>query len=191
MSHFSMRKLGNLLSAMGIGRLFKDRRGTSAIEFALIAPLLIAAFLGMSELTQGMMAARRTSHLAATIGDLAAQSDALTAANLTDLYAIGASMLQPFPAGTGLKIRLSSVSKRTDGKARVDWSDGHNLTKYANETIITGPAMDQLATGKAVMMTEVTYDYHSTISEFLPDITTFSNIYYHHPRNGDKVTGPS
>jgi Flp pilus assembly protein TadG len=191
MSHFNMRKLGNLFSAMGAGRLIKDRRGTSAIEFALIAPLLIAAFLGMSELTQGMMASRRTSHLAATIGDLAAQSDTLTAANLTDLYAIGASMLQPFPAGTSLRIRLTCVSKRTDGKARVDWSDGHNVTKYADEAIITGPAMDQLATGKAVIMTEVTYLYHSSISEFLPETTTFSNIYYHHPRNGDKVTHTS
>jgi Flp pilus assembly protein TadG len=169
-------------------RLRTDERGASALEFALLAPVLIAAFLGMSELTEGMMASRHTSHLAATIGDLAAQSDALSDANITDLYAIGASVLQPFPAGTNLTIRLSSVSKRTDGTAKVDWSRAKNTTQYADNTVITGTTMDQLATGKSLIMTEVTYKYQSTIGELFPGLTVFTDIYYHHPRNGDKVT---
>jgi len=133
------------------------------------------------------MASRRTSHLAATIGDLAAQSDSLSTANVNDLFAIGASMLQPFTAGTNLKIRLTSVSKRADGKARVDWSSSQNITAYSNEAILTGTVMDQLASGKSVIMTEVTYNYHSTIGELFPNATAFTDTYYHHPRNGDKV----
>jgi Flp pilus assembly protein TadG len=169
-------------------RLRKDQRGASALEFALLAPVLIAAFFGMSELTEAMMASRHTSHLAATIGDLAAQSDSLSDSNITDLYAIGASMLQPFPTGTNLTIRLTSVSKRADGTAQVDWSRAKNISPYGANTVITGTAMTQLASGKSLIMTEVTYNYKSTIAELFPNLTLFSDIYYHHPRNGDKVT---
>ena len=62
-----------------------DKRGVSAVEFALIAPILIMIYLALAELTLGMMASRRTSHLAATIGDLAAQSENLTDANITSI----------------------------------------------------------------------------------------------------------
>jgi Flp pilus assembly protein TadG len=166
----------------------RDVRGASAIEFALIAPVLIAAFLGMTELTQGMMASRRTSHLAATIGDLAAQSDSLTTANINDLFSIGASILQPFTVDTNLKIRLTSVSKRSDGQAKVDWSVGKNQTAYTVDKIMSGTAMTQLASGKSLIMTEVSYDYISPIHDLLPTMTVFTDTYYHNPRNGDKVT---
>ena len=56
-----------------LARFRSDRRGVAAVEFALVAPVLIAAYLGMAELTLGLMTARQTSHLAATVGDLAAQ----------------------------------------------------------------------------------------------------------------------
>ncbi|MCC7266817.1 MAG: pilus assembly protein, partial [Caulobacteraceae bacterium] len=40
--------------------LFKDIRGVSAIEFAFVAPVMILFYLGMAELTMGLMAERRS-----------------------------------------------------------------------------------------------------------------------------------
>ena len=90
-----LRRLANMVRLRGF---LADKRGVSAVEFALIAPILIMIYLALAELTLGMMASRRTSHLAATIGDLAAQSENLTDANITDLWSIGTSMMQPFSA---------------------------------------------------------------------------------------------
>ncbi len=171
-----------------IVRFLRDRRGVSAIEFALVAPLLICAYLGMAELTLGMLAARHTSHLAATIGDLASQSDNLTDANVSDLWAIGGSMLQPFST-TGLRMRVTEVMMTTTSpiQAVVVWSEQSNWTAYTKNTPITAITTSQLAQGQYLIMTEVQYDYSSPIGNFLPGVTHFSDTFYHQPRNGLKV----
>jgi Flp pilus assembly protein TadG len=170
---------------------FKDKRGVSAIEFALVAPLLIMAYLGLAEITLGMMASRRTAHLAATLGDLAAQSDSLSNANITDLWAIGSNMLSPFTAGTSLKMRLTCVTMGTDSKAYVQWSDAQYFTPYNKLDVISGITTSQISAGESLIMTEVEYDYSSPLGNFLPGQSAFKDTFYHHPRNGTAVARTS
>ena len=189
----SLRRLNQLITFKAFGKRFAaDGRGVSAIEFALIAPVLILLYLGMSELTLGMMAARRVSHLASTIGDLAAQSDSLTPTNITDLWAISDSMLDPFPAGTALKIRLSSVTMQSNKVATVDWSQALIMTKYKKNDPIISITTDQIAPGESLILTEVEYDYdspiHSPLADFFKAGTMFKETFTHHPRNGAQVT---
>ncbi len=184
-----LRKLNRLLRLKAFA---DDRRGVSAIEFALVAPILIMAYLGLSELTLGMMASRKSSHLAATIGDLAAQSETLSSANITDLFAIGSSMLQPFDTtGSKLKIRLTSVTMQTNNQATVDWSAVQNMTAYTKGAPIAAITTTQIAAGQSLMMTEVEYDYTSPVGNFLPGQSAFKYTFYHHPRNGAMVTCPT
>lgn len=181
--------LSRLASLVTLKAFLKDTRGVSAIEFAFVAPVLITAYLGLAELTLGMMASRRASHLAATVGDLAAQSDNLSTANITDLFAIGSSMMQPFSTtGTVLKIRLSDVKMDTDNKAKVVWSSGQNETGYAKGYVVASITTDQIAVGESLIMTQVEYDYDSPLANFLPANTVFTDTFYHHPRNGAEVT---
>ncbi len=188
-THGILRRLGRLVS---LKAFFGDKRGVSAVEFALLAPILIMAYLGLAELTLGMMASRRTSHLAATIGDLAAQSDTLTLSNISDLWAIGSSMLMPFSTdNTTLKIRLSSVTM-VGSNATVQWSQATTgTTGYAKGSVIPSITTAQIAAGESLMMTEVEYDYTSPISSpmanFLPGMQVFKDTFYHHPRNGAAV----
>ena len=184
-----LRRLNHLLRLKSFAA---DKRGVSAIEFALVAPILIMAYLGMAELTLGMMASRKASHLAATIGDLAAQSETLTSANITDLYAIGASMLQPFDtSGSKVKIRLTSVTMQSNSQATVDWSTAQNMTPYAKGFPISSITSTQISAGQSLVMTEVEYDYTSPIGNFLPGESAFKYTFYHHPRNGAMVTCPT
>lgn len=182
-----LNRLANCVRLRGFA---KDRRGVSAVEFALIAPILIITYLGLAELTLSMMAGRRTSHLAATIGDLAAQSETLTDANVTDLWEIGTSMLQPFATGTKLRVRLTCVTMGADKIARVDWSDGHNIADYADGKQITSITTDQIAAKESLIMTEVEYDFVSPLGKLLPGEKTFKDTFYHHPRNGTAVLRP-
>ncbi len=182
-----LRRLADLFRLRSFAR---DRRGVSAVEFALVAPILIVAYLGLAELALGMMASRRASHLAATIGDLAAQSETLTDANITDLFAIGTSMMDPFATGTNLKMRITSV-KMISSKATVQWSDAQNWPK--NSGTIASITTSQLSEGESLIMTEVEYDYSSPIGlflqadhNFLPS-ANFKDTFYHHPRNGAAV----
>jgi Flp pilus assembly protein TadG len=180
-----LRRLNSLVRFRGF---WSDRRGVSAVEFALIAPILIMIYLALAELTLGMMASRRTSHLAATIGDLAAQSENLTDANITDLWSIGTSMMQPFATGTNLKMRLTSITMQSNKVATVNWSQAQNMSKYATGASISSVTTDQIAVGESLMMTEVEYDYDSPIGNFLPGTSKFTDTFFHHPRNGQAVT---
>ncbi|MFT3997206.1 MAG: pilus assembly protein [Asticcacaulis sp.] len=174
-------------------RFFKAHDGAAAVEFALIAPILVVIYIGLTELGLGMMANRRTSHLAATVGDLVAQSESVTAANLTDIFDIGTSILQPFEGGTNLEIRVSSLKMGTDNKAHVEWSDDRNWTgtpyveNATTGTVITSVTTSQLPVGEYLIMTEASYTYTAPITKFLPAPVTFNYTFYHHPRSGGDV----
>jgi Flp pilus assembly protein TadG len=51
------------------GALARDTRGVSAVEFALLLPLMIALYLGAVELSQGIAADRKVTLTTRTIAD--------------------------------------------------------------------------------------------------------------------------
>ena len=165
-------------------RLGSDERGVSAVEFALLAPVLIAFYFGMAEFCQGFMAQKRMGHVSAMVADLVAQEETVSRANIDDIFDIGGLIMKPF-ATSGLKQRVSSVT-RTSGVARVDWSRGDGLTARAVNSTITLPT-DLIANGESIIVSEATYDYDSPVDYFMPGITRFSHIYYLRPRTVDKT----
>jgi Flp pilus assembly protein TadG len=165
-------------------RLGRDERGVSAVEFALLAPVLIAFYFGMAEFCQGFMAQKRMGHVSAMVADLVAQEETVATANLDDIFDIGGLIMKPFPTAA-LKQRVSSVTQ-TSGVARVDWSRGDGMTARAVNSTITLPA-DLIANGESVIVSEATYDYDSPVDYFMPGITRFSHIYYLRPRTVDKT----
>ena len=80
-------------SAGFLSRLAGDRRGVSAVEFALIAPLMIAFYFGLAEFCQGYMSQKRLAHSASAIADLVAQTDVVTKDETDDILAIGATIM--------------------------------------------------------------------------------------------------
>ena len=168
-----------------LSRLAGDERGLSAIEFALLAPILIAFYFGMAEFCQGYMAQKRMGHVSAMVADLVAQEEVVTVANLDDIFDIGGLIMKPFST-TALKQRVSSVT-RTAGVAKVIWSRGDGMAARAVNEVIVLPT-DLIANGESIIVSEATYDYDSPADYLMPGITRFSHIYYLRPRTVDSVT---
>ena len=165
-------------------RLGRDERGVSAVEFAMLAPVMIAFYFGMAEFCQGFMAQKRMGHVSAMVADLVAQEDEVATTNLDDIFEIGGLIMKPFSTAA-LQQRVSSVT-RTSGVARVDWSRGDGMTARAVNSTITLPT-DLIVDGESVIVSEATYDYDSPVDYFMPGITRFSHIYYLRPRTVDKT----
>lgn len=165
-------------------RLGRDERGVSAVEFAMLAPVLIGFYFGMAEFCQGFMAQKRMGHVTSMVADLVAQEDSVTTTNLDDIFDIGGLIMKPFPM-TQLNLRVSSVT-RTAGVARVDWSRGDGMVARAVNSTITLPD-NLIVDGQSVVVSEATYDYISPVDYFMPGITRFSQIYYLRPRTVDKT----
>ena len=52
---------------------WRDRKGTGAIEFAILAPLLIVAYIGSFEISLGFSVARKVSRASSTVADVLTQ----------------------------------------------------------------------------------------------------------------------
>lgn len=171
-----------------IRRLTGDERGVSAIEFAMLAPILIAFYMGMTEFCQGFMAQKRMGHVSAMVADLVAQEETVTPAAIDDIFDIGGLLMKPFPITT-LHQRVSSVT-HINGVPTVDWSRADGMAARAVGSTMTLPA-DLVTAGESVVVAEVTYDYDSAADYLMPGLTRFSHIYYLRPRTVDKTGCPT
>lgn len=163
-------------------RFARDQRGISAIEFALLAPVLIAFYFGMAETVQAMMAKRKVSHVASVIGDLVAQDQTVTPAEFADLWTLGATLASPFPTTGKLGMRVTSVTANAAGVVTVDWScvGGTGLTEKSGGW--SGIPAGLIAANQSLVIAETRYPYDSPIKKYLPNTLTFTNIYYLRPR---------
>ena len=168
-------------------RFRRDRRGVSAVEFALVTPLIILLFFGLNELGQGLMAQRRVSHIASAIGDLAAQSSALHDSDLTDIFSVANFMMDPLPHG-GLTMRITSIVADAGKVPKVDWSSPSGMTALAKGDTVTVPSGLISNAGDSVVMAEASYTYTSPVGAVLPHGLTFNERYFFRPRKSATVS---
>jgi Flp pilus assembly protein TadG len=169
-------------------RIRSDERGVAAVEFALIAPIMILLYCGLAELSIAMMAERRAAHSASVVADLVAQApnSLVTTTDLGDIFTIGNSIMYPFPVGT-LKLRVTSVVADVNAAPKMSWSLGHGLSKMPTGTVAGFPP-NLLAAGDSVIQTDVQYTFTSPLKYVMPNDVTFNDTYYLKPRSGIAVT---
>src|SRR5690349_24337501 len=91
-----------------IAGLVRDQRGISAVEFAMILPLMLTLYLGAVELSQGVGADRKVTLTARTIADLVSQTASINNSDMTNSLNAAAAVMAPYPI-SNLKVTVSSV----------------------------------------------------------------------------------
>ncbi len=165
-------------------RWARDRRGSAAVEFAFVAPLMIALYYGLSETTIGMMCDRRASHVAFTIGDLIAQDTQVSTTEMTDVFNVGKTIMTPF-ATTTLGMRVTSV-KAGSSSTTVVWSKTSGSMSALSGTVTVPTGL--LATGDTLIIAESTYVYTSPVQKMLPTPITFNQKFYLRPRKTTEIS---
>lgn len=164
-------------------RLRGDRRGVSAVEFAMLAPVLVAMYFGLAEFCQGFMAQKRAGQSAAIVADLVTQRSGVTGAELDDLFNVGGQIMKPF-SSTTLKLRVTSVTRGTDDVNRIGWSRGKGLPALTGTMTLPAGLVER---GQTVIVAETTYDYDSPVDYLMPSITKFSHKFYMRPREVETI----
>ena len=90
-------------------KLWRNDRGVAAIEFALMAPLLITLMIGSLEVTFKIWATQKAEKLSVTLADVIAQSQEVTTADLNSLVSAVNRIMEPFPFGADGAVIISSV----------------------------------------------------------------------------------
>ncbi|MEM7192891.1 MAG: TadE/TadG family type IV pilus assembly protein [Pseudomonadota bacterium] len=166
-----------------IERFAHESRGTSALEFALILPVLIGLYLGAVEINNALTIYRRTLQVATTAADLTAQVKSVTKSDIDDIQAASTSILTPYST-TPLKIVLSSVVADDNNLGKVEWSCSskgaarNTGTVYKVPNGLTDP-------NTSVIVAEVTYDFKPLVglsTFFSPGSFEMSQTFYTRPR---------
>lgn len=165
---------------------WRDRRGVSAVEFALIAPVMMLIYFGMVEFCQGYMAQRRAGHTASIVADLVAQSDVTSTQDLAAVFAIGGMIMRPFSADR-LSIRVSSVTMDANGVARVDWSQGNGMDPRDKDEIISDLPSGLIESDQSLILGETEFVYNSAFNQVIKEPIKFTRSYYLRPRTVEKV----
>lgn len=165
-------------------RFLRDRGGAAAVEFALIAPLMLLMYFGMAELTQGLLANRRAGHVTAALGDLVAQYQTLTQAQVEDIFTISNELMKPFPASS-MSMRVTSIAIDADGKATASWSltgGAKTITAMGKDATVTDAPADLVVPGEALVRADTEYVFNSAAKTVLPNAVTFKHTIYLKPR---------
>jgi len=166
--------------------LARDQRGVSAVEFAMLLPLMLSLYLGAVELSQGIGADRKVTLTARTVTDLVSQVSSINNTDMTNSLNAAAAVMAPYPSGN-LKVTVSSVKIDADGKATIVWSDTLNGTARAVDSTVTLPSA-LLVANTYLIWSEVQYTYKPTIGYVVSGTLTLKDQIYMRPRLSDSVT---
>ncbi|MCQ8780582.1 TadE/TadG family type IV pilus assembly protein [Mangrovibrevibacter kandeliae] len=102
----------------------RDRSAVGAVEFAIVAPLLLLLYMGVVETTLAVTAHRKVQHSAAAMADLVTLQPEVTPAMIEDFYKAAAAIIQPNET-SGFSVRISGIEIDAAGQATVAWSWTH------------------------------------------------------------------
>ncbi|KAA5802217.1 pilus assembly protein [Alkalicaulis satelles] len=179
--------LATLARIFSPGRFVRDRRGVSAVEFALIAPLLIGLYLGAAQLTLALSADRKVSGAALIVADLAAQRDTITNAEIADYFAAGRAMTAPFD-GSGMALRISSVRMDENGQIFLDWSVAEGMDPSA---VAPSLPANLLAPGGSVIVVDAQMPFKTSFGDLFGSPVSLSDTAWLRPRRTGHVTNTS
>ena len=158
---------------------WRDRKGLSAIEFAILAPVMISFYFGGVEISDVMTVDRRVTTVASATADIVAQATQIDNSDIQDVFTAASSIMQPYN-GAGIQIVVSSVADN-NGVATVLWSDGYQTSPRGVGSTVTLPS-GLLTPGGSVVMAEVTYVYDSPFADFYIINPVLTDTFYLKPR---------
>jgi Flp pilus assembly protein TadG len=166
-----------------LARIARDRRGVSAVEFALVAPLMVGLYLGCAEISDGVATDRKVSLITAAIANLAAQTTSITSTQMDNIINASTAIIYPYSA-SNLKITLSCLNIDANKNVTVTWSRIQNGGVAGN-----APAFPSalLVANTQLIYSRVSYAYKPTIGYTITGTLTLSDQIYMMPR----ITAPS
>jgi len=172
--------------ARKLRHFIEDRRGISAVEFALLLPLMVTLYLGGVEISQGISADRKVTLTSRTVADLASRVSNINNADMSNILNASSAVMAPF-ASANLKVTVTCVDIDGTGKATVKWSDTMNGTARATGSTVTlPPALDIPNT--SLIWGEVEYAYTPAIGYVVTGTLNLKDQIYMRPRLSDIVT---
>jgi len=157
-------------------RFKSSRNGTSAVEFALIFPVLLIVYFGLVEISSALEAKRKVENTANLTGMLVAQATTVNDAYINNVFEASQMAFEPLNP-TPLRVVVTSVVRIFENGNwvnKVDWSEsyGSGASARAVDSVLDPPE-NILGDNRGIIVTEVEYTYSrilstNTFSDYFP-----------------------
>ncbi len=160
-----------------IRRLRRDTGAVSAVEFAILLPVMLLLLLGTFDIARAIEVKNKTMLLARTVSDFVSGARQVTPEELAKIVQASRTVMYPYSSDAAvLTIKIESIRKAPDGESFiVDWS-------YAPADATTDATVDPdefSPPDASVVLTKVDYTYNLKFAGFLFDRIGFSSINMH------------
>lgn len=172
------------MSPARLRRLWGDRRGVAAVEFALCLPIMITALLGTVEIANLVKSYGKAVSAAQTVADLTAQSPSLTTAQMDSIRTAAQRVLDPLVTNAAnLGIDVISVGYDAAGTPSQLW-------RYQWGAVSGSPSLAGAkglgVQGESVIMVRLAYVCVPVLHHIVPS-KTFTELSYTRPRLVRKI----
>jgi Flp pilus assembly protein TadG len=169
----------------GAARAARDCRGASAVEFAMLAPVMLTLFLGSVETSQGIAVKRKVSLTAHTLADLTTQYTDVTNADMSNILNAASAIMAPYPAAS-LQAVVSELSVNAQGVASVVWSDTLNGTALNAGEVVSVPAA-MAVPNTYLILAQVQYSYTPNYGYVVTGTLTLTDQMLMDPRQSNAI----
>lgn len=177
------------LSPRRLSRNYKaDERGIAAIEFAIIAPIMIGMYFGLAEIASAISVDRRISHGTNVAGDLSTQQPELKDGDIEEIVSAALRVME-VPNVDKVSIDMESfilpsagAAPESRGRIRVNNSVG-NFSNYDASGLDTKLLNEK----SGVVVTRVRYQYTPLELRFFNSTITLEETFLLKPRRSDAV----
>jgi Flp pilus assembly protein TadG len=179
-----MSRFGKVRSALI--RFGADRSALAALEFALIAPMMLLLTLGAFELNEAYSASRRVNTVAGSIADLVGRELSVTDAELESFFDVAPALMFP-TRSDGFSMRISSLVIDADGDTTVLWSEAQGELEplVEGEAYPLNPTMAVPET--SVIVVDTHYAYQPPLGVVVGAAIEMTKTEFRRPRSVDPV----
>jgi len=164
----------------------RDRRGISAVEFAMVLPLMVTMYLGVVEVSRGVAIDRKVTLTTRTMADLASRVTSINNSDMSNLLNASAAVVSPYDVNQ-VRVVLSAVNIDANGVATIAWSDTLHGTARTVGSTVTVPTPLNVASTQLIW-SEVSYNYAPTFGYVLTGNMTLFDQLYMRPRLSDTIS---
>jgi Flp pilus assembly protein TadG len=168
-----------------------DRRGMSAVEFAILLPVMVTLYIGTVEISQAVGINRKVTLTASTVANLVTQYASISAGSqMPDILNASAAVLTPYRSANATVV-VSCINIDSQGNATVTWSQSLHGTARSAGASISVPSTDSGGSGvghgldvanTTLVLGEVSYPYTPQLGYIITGTLTLSSSMYMRPR---------
>ncbi len=166
------------------------RQAVVAIEFAMIVPVMLVMFAGLTEICEVLSVERRINQIAVTTADLVAQDESVSTSAMADIHAGDTAIIAPYDS-SALQILTCAIYADSSGHQIVRWCKGFNDTALS-AGVASPVTIDQalMTSAEDMVVVRVKYGFSSPFTSLLAINAKYSlaRTYFERPRVSSTIT---